>query len=81
MFYHEHTVRNPDKKSDEFWCYVIRVHHISTGKDEVFVPYLPGRCQDDLHGPRAIPNTDYLLYQRFNPTQNYTRIERKRGLK
>ncbi len=57
------SVRNADKKSSQYWCYVFRAHHISTDKNEVFVPYLPGHCQDDLHGPMVIPGTDYLLYQ------------------
>ena len=81
VFYYEHTVRNADKKSSTYWCNVIRAHHISTGKDEVFVPYLPGHCQDDLHGPISIPGTNYLLYQRSNSAQKQTRIEMKKALK
>ena len=81
VFYYEHTVRNADKKSSEYWCYVIRAHHISTGKDEVFVPYQQGHCQDDLHGPMAIPGTDYLLYQLSSSHPQHTYIWMKKALK
>lgn len=81
VFYYEHTIRNADKKSSQYWCNVIRAHHISTGKDEIFVPYQPGHCQDDLHGPMAIPGTDYLLYQMSTSHPQHTYIWMKKALK
>ncbi len=80
IFYYEHTVSNPDKTSSQRWCPVIRAHHISSGKNEVFVSTVPDHCEDILSGPMAIPATDYLLYQRSNPSTHQTHIEMKKAL-
>lgn len=80
IFYYEHTVPNPDKTSSQRWCPVIRAHHISSGKNEVFVSTVPDHCEDILSGPTAIPATDYLLYQRSNPATSQTHIEMKKAI-
>lgn len=79
IFYYPAKIRNPNKKDTDYWCPVIRAHHISTGKDEIFVSSAPNHCGDTLSGPMNISGTNYLLYQ-MAVYPNHTYIWMKKAL-
>ena len=79
IFYYESSVRADDEEN--YWCDVIRAHHISTGKDEIFVSLPAEKCGAKLSGPMAVPGTDYLLYQISDYEKSNTQLFMKKGLK
>ena len=79
VFYYE--TNDPQDPSKPVWCEVIRAHHISTGKDEIFVSLPAEKCGAKLSGPMAVPGTDYLLYQISDYKKSNTQLFMKKGLK
>ncbi len=79
IFYYQ--TYNPERPAEGCNGDIIRAHHISSGKDEIFVSLPADKCGAKLSGPMAIPGTDYLLYQIAHYKTSNTQLLMKKGLK